>query len=126
MAMCRQTIPSQIFGLCGCGAVGMPVCLGRGQGEGKALFLPQKSPLAGPSHRRPLLRHRVSVTPAGAPLTLIKAMPSRLNASNSFRSVPARGVVAPVSKSARVRTGTPLISANCSRVQSSNALAARH
>ena len=53
-------------------------------------------------------------------MTLIKAMPSRLNASDSFSSVPARGVVAPVSKSARVRTDTPLTSANRSRDQPDN------
>jgi hypothetical protein len=47
-------------------------------------------------------------------------MPSRLNASDSFCSVPARGAVAPVSKSARVRTDTPLTSANRSRDQPDN------
>jgi hypothetical protein len=36
-------------------------------------------------------RYRVSVTPEGAPFTLIRAMPSRLNDSDGFCSVLARG-----------------------------------
>jgi hypothetical protein len=120
-----QTCPSQIFGLCGRDAVGLPVCLVGGRGRAERPRLKRRRLPAEPSYMA-APRHRVIVTPAGAPLTLIKAMPSRLNVSESFCSVPARGVVAPVSKSARVRTGTPLASANRSRDQSSNALAARH
>ena len=53
-------------------------------------------------------RHRVGVTSAGAALTLIKAMPSQLNAFDTFCSIPARGVVAPVSKSDSIRTASAI------------------
>jgi hypothetical protein len=67
-----------------------------------------------------------SITPPISLCASTKAMPARPNEACNLSSVAALGAVAPVSKSFKVRIGTPLFSASCSRDQSSRARAARH